>query len=169
MSWVLFWNLFIFPHYISVKSHTKTHFALYGVFMILARKWKKGSIRKYVAYISNPIKADFLLEQYNYGRRSLHTTGVIKWQSQTSPVIVMCPSASWGCYIFWSFQKYHQTKMCSYNHFVLGMSWWRHQMETFSALLAFCAGNSPVIGVFPTQRPVTRSFDVFFICTWING
>ena len=42
------------------------------------------------------------------------------------------------------------------------MSWWRHQMETFSALLAFCAGNSPVPGEFPTQRPVTQSFDVFF-------
>ena len=41
-------------------------------------------------------------------------------------------------------------------------SWWRHQMETFSALLAICAGNSPVPGDFPTQRPVTRSFDVFF-------
>ena len=40
--------------------------------------------------------------------------------------------------------------------------WWRHQMETFSALLALCAGNSPVTGEFPTQRPVTRSFDVFF-------
>ena len=40
--------------------------------------------------------------------------------------------------------------------------WWRHQMETFSALLALCAGNSPVPGEFPTQRPVTRSFDVFF-------
>ena len=40
--------------------------------------------------------------------------------------------------------------------------WWRHQMETFSALLAICAGNSPVPGEFPTQRPVTRSFDVFF-------
>ena len=39
-------------------------------------------------------------------------------------------------------------------------SWWRHQMETFSALLALCAGNSPVPGEFPTQRPVTRSFDV---------
>ena len=24
--------------------------------------------------------------------------------------------------------------------------WWRHQMETFSALLAICAGNSPVTG-----------------------
>ena len=41
-------------------------------------------------------------------------------------------------------------------------SWWRHQMGTFSALLALCAGNSPVSGEFPTQRPVTRSFDVFF-------
>ena len=40
--------------------------------------------------------------------------------------------------------------------------WWRHQMKTFSALLALCAGNSPVTGEFPTQRPVTRSFDVFF-------
>ena len=40
--------------------------------------------------------------------------------------------------------------------------WWRHQMETFSALLALCAGNSPVIGEFPSQRPVTRSSDIFF-------
>ena len=35
-------------------------------------------------------------------------------------------------------------------------------MEAFSALLAICAGNSPVPGEFPAQRPVTRSFDVFF-------
>ena len=44
-------------------------------------------------------------------------------------------------------------------------------METFSTLLALCAGNSPVIGEFPAQRPVTRSFDVFFylICAGING
>ena len=42
------------------------------------------------------------------------------------------------------------------------MAWWRHQMETFSASLAICAGNSPVPGEFPTQRPVTRSFDVYF-------
>ena len=35
-------------------------------------------------------------------------------------------------------------------------------METFSALLAICAGNSPAPGEFPSQRPVTRSFDVFF-------
>ena len=40
--------------------------------------------------------------------------------------------------------------------------WWRHQMETFSAWLAICAGNSPVPGEFTALRPVTRSFDVFF-------
>ena len=41
-------------------------------------------------------------------------------------------------------------------------AWWRHQMETFSAFLAICAGNSPVPGEFRAQRPVTRSFDVSF-------
>ena len=45
---------------------------------------------------------------------------------------------------------------------LLVLPWWRHQMETFSALLVICAGKSPVPGEFPTQRPGTRSFDVFF-------
>ena len=35
-------------------------------------------------------------------------------------------------------------------------------METLSALLAICAGNSPGTGEFPAQRPVALSFDVFF-------
>ena len=35
-------------------------------------------------------------------------------------------------------------------------------MGTFSALLAICAGNSPVSDEFPTQNTVTRVFDVFF-------
>ena len=35
-------------------------------------------------------------------------------------------------------------------------------MEAFSALLALCAGNSPVTGEFPSQRPETRSLDVIF-------
>ena len=41
-------------------------------------------------------------------------------------------------------------------------SWRRHQLETLSALLAFCVGNSPVTSEFPAQMLVTRSFDVFF-------
>ena len=42
------------------------------------------------------------------------------------------------------------------------LSWWRHQMDTFSALLVIWAGDSPVTGDFPEQRSVTRSFNVFF-------
>ena len=34
-------------------------------------------------------------------------------------------------------------------------------MERFSALLALCEGNPPVTGEFPSQMPVTWSFDVF--------
>ena len=48
---------------------------------------------------------------------------------------------------------------CDYNWdfmAILFISWWRHETETFSALLAICAGNSPVSGEFPAQRPVTR-------------
>ena len=33
----------------------------------------------------------------------------------------------------------------------LRISWWRHQMETFSALLALCAGNSPASGEFHAE------------------
>ena len=56
------------------------------------------------------------------------------------------------------------TKMSRIYHPCHGelISCWRHQVETFSALLALCTGNSPVNGGLPSQRPVTRSFDVFF-------
>ena len=42
-------------------------------------------------------------------------------------------------------------------------------METFSALLAIFAGNSPVISEFPAQRPVTRALMFSLICARING
>ena len=48
--------------------------------------------------------------------------------------------------------------------------------RNISALLALCAGNSPVAGEFPfpSQRPVSRSFDVFFDLRlkkngWVNN
>ena len=49
------------------------------------------------------------------------------------------------------------------------ITWWRHQMETFFTLLAFCAGNSLVTSEFPSQRPVMQSFDVSLICTLTNS
>ena len=42
-------------------------------------------------------------------------------------------------------------------------------METFSALLVFCAGNSPVAGEFLAQRPVAWALMLSLICAWINS
>ena len=41
--------------------------------------------------------------------------------------------------------------------------------ETFSALLTLYTGNSPVTSESPSQRPVTRSFDIFIGSDWTNG
>ena len=46
-------------------------------------------------------------------------------------------------------------------------AWWLHQMETFSALLALCAGNSPVPGQWRGQWRGALMF--YLICARING
>ena len=66
-----------------------------------------------------------------------------------------------------TFSIFHQ--ICTNNCFLLCLPWWRHQMETFSALLAICVGNSPVTSEFPAQGPVMRSFGVFFDLRLDNG
>ena len=48
------------------------------------------------------------------------------------------------------------------------LAWWRHQMKTFSALLAVCAGISPVPGEFPAQGQWRGALMFSLICVWIN-
>ena len=49
------------------------------------------------------------------------------------------------------------------------VAWWRHQMETFCALLALCVGKSPVTGEFPSQRPVMFSLICAGTNDWVNN
>ena len=49
------------------------------------------------------------------------------------------------------------------------MSWWRHQMEIFSALLAFCAGNSPAPVISPHKGQWRGALVFSLICAWINS
>ena len=51
----------------------------------------------------------------------------------------------------------------------LMLTWWRHQMETFSALLAICARNSPVLGEFPAQSQWRGALIFSLVSAWING
>ena len=48
-------------------------------------------------------------------------------------------------------------------------SWWRHQMETFPALLALCAGNSPVPVNSPHKGQWRGALMFSLICVWLNG
>ena len=48
-------------------------------------------------------------------------------------------------------------------------TWWRHQMETFSALLAICAGNSPVPMNSPHKGQWRGALMFTLICARING
>ena len=92
-------------------------------------------------------------------------------------VIIMSEKIATICSLFYiqfmqiPFIVEHHENMFSYvqkrnKH---AFAWWRHQMGTFSALLALCVGNPPVTGEFPSRRPVTRSFDVSLIWGWFNG
>ena len=47
-------------------------------------------------------------------------------------------------------------------------SWWRHQMETLSALLAICAGNSPVPVNSPHKGQWRGALMFSLTCAWIN-
>ena len=48
-------------------------------------------------------------------------------------------------------------------------SWWRHQMETFSLLLAICAGNLLVTSAFPHKCQWRRALMFSLISAWTNG
>ena len=85
---------------------------------------------------------------------------IIKLSMMTSSNGKICRVTGHLCGEFTSHRLIPPTKASDTELYIF--SWWRHQMETFYALLDICAGNSPVPGEFPAQRPVTRSFDVFF-------
>ena len=89
---------------------------------------------------------------YSWGFPPLYTRGGIPWRVQVHP-------SATNNHLFWRLSK-----SCLYRSPTahVPQSWWRHKMETSSALLALCAGNPPTTGEFPSQRPVKRNFDVFF-------
>ena len=102
-----------------------------------------------------PIKFLLLVAQFIFAPHHSfgNMTSILPWPCGTSHRTGMAYLAFWA---WWDHASlYQRASSCS-------ITWWRHPMEKFSALLAICAGNSPVTGEFPAQMPVTGSFDVFF-------
>ena len=57
----------------------------------------------------------------------------------------------------------------NWSDWVFLRSWWRHQVETFSALLDLCEGNPSVTGGFPSQSQWRGALMFSLICVWTNG
>ena len=83
----------------------------------------------------------------------------------------------WCCRVTMKCLTYLKLLLLILSYYHIGLNtqgwWWKpymmtHQMETFSALLAICAGNSLVPGEFPAQRPVMRSFFYVFFDMHLN-
>ena len=60
---------------------------------------------------------------------------------------------SWSSFLVWN----HWAMFMNHEWIMMTLS-----NGIFSALLAFFVGHTPVTGEFPSQRPVTRNFDIFF-------
>ena len=108
-------------------------------------------------YLFNTLQISIVYIQYRIESSLVFVTGA---KPSSEAVMIHEPLTTnfgeiWSKISSSSFSLIHLKMACT-------QSWWRHQMETFSALLAICAGNSPVPGEFPAQRPVMRSFDVYF-------
>ena len=61
--------------------------------------------------------------------------------------------------------------VCSYTSWAIDdqVIWWRHQMESFPALLSLCEGNPSVTGGFPSKGHWRGTFMFSLICAWTNG
>ena len=104
------------------------------------------------------------------------TLKCIRWISHNTPFcnrnIHMCGSfcykiEHYGIYatgLDWCIIGFIQQVYGNGDWRLLGMTFarWHHELETFSVLLALCEGHPPVTAGFPSQRPVTRGFNVFF-------
>ena len=93
--------------------------------------------------------------KYNVGHYILLSTG---YNSSSSSSLLITWVQTNMHFIIQSHDIHHPSTITVISFF----PWWHHQMETFYALLAICAGNSLVTVESSTQRPMTGSFDVFF-------
>ena len=125
--------------------------------------WSQNIVVKYTRKIESWVGISIALAITLY----VENCSIIHVVSDGSPLSQMIDFVLWNLWWFpfkYAFDLRHDFRhvMCieGITHTIC-ISRWRHPMEIFFALLALCAGNSPVTGEFPSQNPATRSFDVF--------
>ena len=92
--------------------------------------------------------------------------------SHNSPEIRIWSIASWiAKYVCRFFTRIHMTHLFMFSGLLLWHwdTWWRHQTEAFSALLALCAGNSTVPVNSPHKGQWRGALMFSLICARINN
>ena len=84
---------------------------------------------------------------------------VSKFKMIANPALWFLPQNCYSCII-----DYFETVSTA----LTSRSWWRHQMETFSALLAICARNSPVPVNSPHKGQWCGALMYSLICVWMH-
>ena len=99
---------------------------------------------------------------------SKHTGGLEKAEDRCHDDLPLAVSCQWTVF---KLPHFHYTVWIFFllKAYSLLNTWWRHQMETFSALLAICAGNSPVPVNSPHKGQWRGALMFSLICTRING
>ena len=138
---------------------------------------KRAALHDYIIYITKPLSRNFLPigNQKYYKKTSFSDIWIWNMEIYVRfilellrkfafliPLSLQTVLTSWHYFHTPQMDLFPLSDLISRVRDHAELARWCHQMETFSALLAICAGNSPVAGEFPAQRPVTRSFDVYF-------
>ena len=145
-------------HQVSTNfSFRKGHAILISVF---------GHFKK--CFVGGKANAGSLIGKYTLPN-NIHTFAFYSDLDRTSSDrAYMYRTNSWRCKQHSSQGEWISFWVQSLVHRLYFCPWWRHQMETFSALLAICAGNSPVPSEFPHKSQWRGALMFSLICARIN-
>ena len=144
-----------------------TNWSFVPIFLKIYRalmRWTPWSFFWEVAVMSHHDGGTYL--EWGVGGRGIRALSQI-----LSDEILFIKTHSYGGALTSDFMEEHSSPTSIFPVSMMRSSKWKHVPRHW--LLwgnsPVTAGNSPVTGKFPSHRPVTRSFDGFFICAWTNG
>ena len=145
--------------------------------LVQQRLWHGSTISYMGCNYSSVLKSNSVLTEWKNNNTPLFYVDLIAYPSPNPQTGLVWPThvpfvayspLSQNLHQRSSMEPYYMSFWSLWPQIAGNSSRWLHPMKTFSALLANCAGNSPVPGECPTQRPVTRSFMFSLICVWIT-
>ena len=127
----------------------------------LVSSWWRRCLDRAIWTSSGPMSFRMLQFTINYGGPQEQIPTDSCWSMMNLLRTMQDPS--------WEWVAIHTLYIVCYFRLCVFPTRWRHQMETFSALLALCEGNSPVPVNSPLKGQWRGALMFSLICAWINN